>query len=75
MKVVWVKGYKCIDNGVFLDGRDKTLEEAGVQSAWKGRKEEDRPKRVVKSGESNKVERLKRAAKGAKSINMGLNPT
>ena len=26
MKVVWVDGYKYIDNGVFLDGRSKTLE-------------------------------------------------
>ena len=26
MKVVWVVGYKYIDNGVFLDGRSKTLE-------------------------------------------------
>ena len=53
----------------FLDGRDKTLEEAGVRSAWKGHEERgvDRPKRAVKSGELDKV-RLKRAAKGTKSI-------
>ena len=59
-----------IDNGVFLDGRDETLEETGIRSAWKGRETEEieKPKRAAKSSESNKVERLKRAAKGTKSI-------
>ena len=61
--------HRHIDNGVCLDGRDKTLEETGVQSAWKGREAEiEKPKRAAKSSESNKIERLKRAARGTKSI-------
>lgn len=67
------QAHRCIDNGVFLDGQDKTLEEAGVRSTWKRHedpesKEIEKPKKNTKNNGSKKIERLKNAAKGTRSI-------
>ena len=79
MRVVWAfnkfsnRTIRHIDNGGFLDGRDKTLEEAGVRSDWKGHGTKEfiegtKPKKTKRNTESEKVERLKKAAKGTRSI-------
>ena len=79
MRVVWafdkdLKIGRYIDNGVFLDGRsetlnkfdggNKTLEESGVVH---GKEEFTKPKKR-RNIESDKVERLKKSAKGTRSI-------
>ena len=58
MKVVWVEGYKYIDNGVFLDGRSKTLE-AHQQGGFHHSTDTGR-----KSTGSVKEERLRKNCKG-----------
>ena len=53
MKVVWVEGHKYIDNGIFFDGRRKTLDSTDTGQ---------------KSTGSVKEERLRKDAMGCKPI-------
>ncbi len=71
MKVVWVDGYNYIDNGVFLDGRSKTLEahrcglNGGRTVDRTGEAVEEKITRSTKKPTKNtKGEKLKEAAGG-----------
>lgn len=57
-RIAWVDGGRCVDNGVFLDGRGKALAKHG-SSVPAGREKELEKKKVVveETVKSNKVDR------------------
>ena len=67
-----VNGYRYIDNGMFLDGRNKALRAHGLKIYEKLLIKRQYKKTVKKN--NIKLERLKEAAKGTKSITAWIQP-
>ena len=66
MKLVWKSGVRCVHNGVFYDGRRKTLAKCGVKTCELPKQPEKQRKGTRKSG-SSKPEEVK-LVQGQKEI-------